>query len=185
MSTLVRDMSPLPPLPTPDEPGIASPPLRMVRSRFRYLRHLERLYESKLGPWARAVHFVMVGSTGLVVDLLLFSLLLAWLPLGWARVLAIWVAMTWNFWLNRQLTFFDARAHSVLRQYAGFCLSCLLGAALNWSVSVGLCAAFAFFDSWKTLAAVCGVVAGTASNYWLSRRVVFKEGQARQPDAEN
>jgi dolichol-phosphate mannosyltransferase len=145
-----------------------------LRERLNYLRHLERLYDSELGHWVRVLHFVLVGSTGLVVDLVAFSLLLRCLPLATARVVAIWVAMTWNFWLNRRLTFFDARPQAVLPQYLSFCLSCLLGAAINWSVSVGLCTAFAFFDRWKQLAVICGVVAGTGSNYLLSRRVVFQ-----------
>lgn len=157
-----------------DDAEHASSPKRTFRERLNYLRHLERLYDSKLGHWVRILHFVLVGSTGLVVDLVVFSLLLRWWPLAAARVVAIWAAMTWNFWLNRQLTFFDARPHAVLPQYLSFCLSCLLGAAINWSVSVGLCTALAFFDRWKQLAVICGGAAGTGSNYLLSRRVVFR-----------
>ncbi|MCY2995107.1 MAG: GtrA family protein [Planctomycetota bacterium] len=164
-----------------------------LRERLNYLRHLERLYDSKLGHWVRALHFVLVGSTGMVVDLLVSALLLQCLTLATARmellvsarllrclilatarVVAIWVAMTWNFWLNRRLTFFDARPRAVLPQYLSFCLSCLLGMAISVSVSVGLCTAGAFFDRWWQLAFICGIVAGTGSNYLLSRRVVFQ-----------
>jgi dolichol-phosphate mannosyltransferase len=145
-----------------------------LKEQVNYLRHLKRLYEFKLGRLADPLKFCIVGSTGLVVDLVTFSLLLAILPLSVARALAIWTAMTTNFWLNRHFTFCRSRRQPPLRQYLMFCTSCLLGAVVNWSVSVGLCATFAFFDQQKMLAAVAGVLAGTASNYLLSSRVVFR-----------
>jgi dolichol-phosphate mannosyltransferase len=152
-----------------------------LKEQLNYLRHLKRLYEFKLGRLARPLKFVMVGSTGMVIDLTSFSLLLSVLPLNAARALAIWLAMTWNFWLNRWLTFAHARREPVPRQYILFCLSCLLGALVNWSVSIGLCASVPFFDRWKLLAAGLGVVAGTVFNYLLSSRVVFVV--SRPPDS--
>lgn len=144
-----------------------------LKEQINYLRHLKRLYEFKLGRLARPLKFVMVGSTGMVVDLAAFSVLLSMLPLNSARAIAIFLAMTWNFLFNRWLTFAYARHEPILRQYVLFCLSCMLGAVVNWGVSVGLCYAVPFFDTWKLLAAAVGVVAGTAFNYFLSSRVVF------------
>jgi len=79
--------------------------------------------------------------------------------------------MSWNFWLNRKITFFDARRDPLPRQYLMFCLACLVGAAVNWTVSVGLCWAVDFFDQYKLLAALLEVVAGTPFNYLLSCRI--------------
>ncbi len=145
-----------------------------LKEQFNYLRHLKRLYEFKLGRLADPLKFCIVGSTGLVVDLITFSLLLAVAPLSVARALAIWTAMTSNFWLNRHFTFCKSRRRPFVRQYLMFCTSCLMGAVVNWSISVGLCAMVAFFDQQKILAAIVGVLAGTAFNYMLSSRVVFR-----------
>ena len=144
------------------------------KEQLNYLRHLHRLYAFKLGRFARPLQFVLVGSTGMVVDLLLFSLLRLVSGLEVARAVAIWVAMTWNFLLNRTLTFSYARSGSMVRQYVLFCLACLLGAIINWSVSVSLSRYVPLFARWEVLAAVCGIIAGTTSNYILSAYVVFK-----------
>jgi dolichol-phosphate mannosyltransferase len=146
--------------------------------RVNYLRHLKRLYDSKLGHLSRATQFAIVGSTGMVVDFVCFSALLLTFPLGISRGLAIWTAMSWNFFLNRRITFSNARRGSVLRQYPLFCLSCIAGALINWSLSVWLCQTYALFDQFKLLAAFLGVLAGTAFNYWLSCRVVFRDQPA-------
>jgi len=142
-----------------------------LREQINYLRHLKRLYDYKLGHLSRAAQFIMVGATGMAVDFAVFSLLLLTMTLGPARAVAIWAAMSWNFWLNRKITFADAPREPIARQYVLFCLACLAGAIVNWSVSIGLCAAAPFFDQHKLLAALLGVVSGTAFNYLLSCRV--------------
>jgi len=149
-----------------------------LREQFNYLRHLKRLYEYRFRNWAYVPQFLLVGASGMVVDLLTFALLLPWLATGVARGGAIWVAMTWNFVLNRNLTFSYARHRAVLRQYVSFCGSCLLGAVVNWSVSVGLCASAQYFATRQLGAALLGVLAGTAFNYLLCRYFVFRGGRA-------
>lgn len=142
-----------------------------LREQLNYLRHLKRLYDYKLGHLSRFAQFVTVGGTGMAVDFVSFSLLLTVVPLSSARALAIWAAMSWNFFLNRRITFADAPRGRMVRQYAMFCLACLLGALVNWSLSVWLCGAFAFFDQFKLAAAFVGIVGGTAFNYLLSCRI--------------
>ena len=143
-----------------------------LREQLNYLRHLRRLYLYKLGHAGRLLQFVLVGSTGMIVDLVLYALLLSVVPLQ-ARGLAIWLAMSWNFVLNRRLTFADADDKPLWGQYLLFCLSCSVGAIVNWGVSVGLTEMLPVFDRWKLLAAVVGVLTGTAFNYILSCRLAF------------
>ena len=73
--------------------------------QLNYLRHIKRLYEYRLGWLARPLQFVLIGSSGMIVDLSFFALLSHVLSFGPARASAIWLAMTWNFMLNRRLTF--------------------------------------------------------------------------------
>lgn len=145
-----------------------------LKEQINYLRHLKRLADFKFRWLSRLVQFICVGATGMVIDLLAYMLLLTIMPLTVARGLAIWAAMSWNFVLNRRITFSYAGNHPIARQYVLFCFSCLLGALINWSVSVGLTVSVAFFDRHKLLAAFCGIVAGTASNFLLSSHMVFK-----------
>lgn len=144
-----------------------------LREQFNYLTHLKRLYEFRLGRLARPFQFALVGATGMAVDLSIFSLLLLILPSHLARAMAIVVAMSWNFFLNRRLTFSYARHQSAVRQYVLFCAACSVGAVVNWAVSFILWSNIEVFSEHKLAAAICGIVAGTVFNYALSSIVVF------------
>jgi dolichol-phosphate mannosyltransferase len=132
------------------------------------------LFERKAGRLAHPAQFALVGLSGMGVDLLAFALLGLWLPLGIARALAIWLAMSWNYVLNRRLTFSAYRRPFRWRDYALFCGSCLAGAVVSWSVCVGLCAASAWLAGYPLLAALLGVATGFVLNYSLSRRFDFR-----------
>lgn len=145
-----------------------------LKEQLNYLRHLARLYKFKLRTIVQLMQFALVGSSGMIVDLSCYSVLMTMLPISAARALAIWVAMSWNFALNRRFTFAESRRDSAIRQYFLFCLACLLGGIVNWGVSVGLSSLVPFFQDWKLLAAVLGVIAGTGFNFLLSRIIVFR-----------
>lgn len=145
------------------------------KEQVNYLRHVGKLAAYKLRKQARPVLFVLVGLTGMAVDLGSLLLLLPWLAFPAARALSIWLAMTWNFLGNRWLTFPEARRRGVLAQYALFCGGCLLGGAVNWLISVGLSRGLPFFANLPALAAALGAVGGAAFNYLLSRHVTFRE----------
>ena len=72
----------------------------------------------------------------MVVDLYVYTSLL-WLTTGLparlyvSRAMAIVVAITWNFWLNRRLTFSYSRNGNRIRQYLRFASTCSVGAAVT------------------------------------------------------
>lgn len=146
-----------------------------LKEQLNYLRHLRRLYNYRFGIWAYLAQFILVGASGMVVDLSAFALLLQATPLSVARGLAIWTAMTWNFWLNRTVTFSFAKNEPWWRQYMAFCGSCAVGAIVNWGASLWLTQSVPFFAAHKLTAAAVGVVAGTAFNFILCRVVVFQK----------
>lgn len=146
-----------------------------LKEQLNYLRHLRRLYNYKFGIWAYLAQFILVGASGMVVDLTAFALWLQVSPLSVARGLAIWMAMTWNFWLNRTVTFSFAKSEPWWRQYVAFCGSCSIGAIVNWGASLWLTHSFPFFAAHKLTAAAVGVVAGTVFNFVLCRVVVFQK----------
>jgi dolichol-phosphate mannosyltransferase len=145
-----------------------------VREQLNYLRHLARLAEYKARHLPRLLKFGLVGGSGSVVDLAVFTACLLLLPVPAARALAIWVAMTWNFYWNRRWTFFEARDGSLVHQYLLFCGACLLGAVASWGTSVGLWKFVPFFERYPVVAAALGIAVGVAFNFVASCRFVFR-----------
>jgi len=146
-----------------------------LKEQLNYLRHLGRLYRYKMGRFFAPLCFAMVGLSGAVVDLLLFSGLLLLTSFGWARGLAIAGAMTWNFFGNRHTTFSDRRSEPVLLQYFKFVASCLVGGAISWGLSTLLWQNFQEMLVVPQIAAGIGIVAGALWNYLLSANFVFRK----------
>jgi dolichol-phosphate mannosyltransferase len=102
-----------------------------------------------------------------------------------ARLLAIGVALVWNFSLNRRLTFSYARHGSPWRQFVTYVLGNSLGIALSLALSLGLPRKVAFFNAHKLAAAVVGIIVGTGVSFSMARWVVFSqpaETSVRRPD---
>jgi dolichol-phosphate mannosyltransferase len=152
------------------------PAVSVVVPTYRQAEDLRRLYGHRFGGVARVLKFGLVGLSGMVVDLTTLSLLLPLLPLSASRAAAIWAALTWNFWLNRRITFADARRGQPLRQYLLFALSCLFGAVTSWTTSMLLSHAVAYFAAHPLLAAVAGVIGGAGVNYLFCKTAVFRPG---------
>ena len=156
-----------------------------LKEQINYLKHIKLLFDFRYQNWAYLVQFLIVGASGMVIDLASFALLLKGLGLSAARGLAIWIAMTWNFFLNRNVTFSYARQESAFKQYWGFCASCSLGAAVNWGASLILCQSVAYFNQHEILAGMVGVIAGTAFNFVLCRMLVFRKQQPEDQKVES
>jgi dolichol-phosphate mannosyltransferase len=154
-------------------------------------RHLKRLADDRFGNASRLLQFCAVGASGMVVDLSCYALLqhvfakttLAQgiaplvggrLDLAVSGAIAIALALTWNFSLNRRLTFSDARAGSIPRQFVAYAMSNALGIALSFFLRLSLPLHFVFFDQHKLAAAVVGIVTATGISFSLARWVVFR-----------
>ncbi len=183
--------------------AVSSLPMNHLRSHRRLIRgaeirHLKRLSDARFGNLSRLIQFCVVGFSGMIVDLTTYAVGMAALehtalrgyttpmfggPLyvASARAIAILVAVTWNFALNRRLTFNDARGGSILRQYGRYLLGNALAVPLSFTMGVVLPAKFAFFGRHKLVAAVLGIVAATGVSFSMSRWVVFRHDQAAPP----
>jgi putative flippase GtrA len=136
-------------------------------SLFRYLlRH----------PFIR---FALVGAGGYVVDTTMLALDTNVLGLDFAagRAFSIFVAMCFTWLGNRYITFADRRAHGfsgAAQEWLKFVGANLIGAVVNYGVSLLLVHyAPAPFNN-KYAAQFCGVLAGLMFNFTLSRTMVFK-----------
>jgi dolichol-phosphate mannosyltransferase len=137
----------------------------------KYIKHLRRLYMYKFGTLTHLVQFLVVGLSGLVVNLGALTLLLrADVEQKRAVAIAIVVSMIWNFVLNRRFSFSYARDRSIVSQFLGFVAACSVGAVVNYFTTLELWE----LTRYKQLAAMIGVLAGTTFNFVASRFVIFR-----------
>ena len=157
------------------------------------LRHVKRLADHRYGTFSRLVQFCSVGASGMIVDLTLYALFQRLfgntilesmvvpptkirLSMAMAGVLAIFVALCWNFFLNRRFTFADSRGHSsVFRQFTTYTLSNFLSILVSLALRLGLPRRVEFFSHHKLTAAVIGIVVGTAISFTMARWLVFRQ----------
>lgn len=148
-----------------------------IKEQLKYFRHLRRLYIYRYGTWSHLAQFLVVGASGLAVNLLALTLLLREGVVAEPAILtAILVSMVWNFALNRRFSFSYARDRSLVRQFLGFIAACSLGAVVNYITTTHLWQGLHY----KQLAAVIGVLAGTLFNFAASRFVVFRSKHVKR-----
>ena len=151
------------------------------QQQLNYLRHLRRLYQHRFERLTRVVCFVLVGSIGFCIDMA------GYVGLQWAGVehrlargLSFWPAVTWNWWLNRVITFSDRRRRSRVRQWAEFVLGSLSGFGVSWGSYTALTTFSDVFARHRPLAFVCGVGLASLVNFLISDRYVYRPGSTRQ-----
>lgn len=145
--------------------------------QLKYLQHLRRLYLHKFANAMYLLQFLAVGASGVVVNLVTLSLLLALgLPDSAALAGGIAVSLVSNFLLNRRFTFSYARNGNALLQFAGFLGASLIGMAVNFGVSLYLLrhvlpkAAASIY-----IASLTGIASGMLFNFLGNRYIVFRK----------
>jgi dolichol-phosphate mannosyltransferase len=147
-----------------------------LREQLLYLRHLRRLAMFKYGHWVHFSQFAVVGFLGTFVNLAVLTLLDEMgLPLKISAAAAIFIAMVFNFFLNRRFTFSDAQPGRVGKQLAAFIAACSVGAAVNYAVVLSAAWMWPLFGDHPQFASVLGIMAGLMFNYVASRHLVFKK----------
>ena len=145
------------------------------RQRAVFLRHLHRLYLFRFGAAARILSFGFVGLTGLAVDTAFYlGLQAAGAGHLLARFLSFWPAVTWNWRLNRTLTFHDRPRTPKAGQWARFAVSSGVGLTTNvgsYALLTGLVDTFARH---RLLALFAGVAVGSAANYATAASFVYR-----------
>ncbi len=153
-----------------------------LKEQLKYIQHLRRLYLHRFANAMYLAQFLVVGTSGVVVNLAVLSLL-QFLGLPEAACLAggIGVSVVSNFLLNRRFTFSYARDRSAGRQFIGFVAASAVGASVSFIVSLALRAsAFSELSYGLHLAALCGIAAGMIFNYLGNRYIVFRKTHIRR-----
>jgi dolichol-phosphate mannosyltransferase len=150
------------------------------RQQILYLQHLRRLYIFKYGAWTQLMQFLIVGGMGTVVNLAALSALLALaLPQRPAIAIAIFVAMCFNFVLNRRFSFSATRHRPWPKQFLAFVASSSVGALINYATTLFVSERVAGMR--LQVAALIGIVVGTLFNFAASRYLVFRGSHIRAP----
>jgi dolichol-phosphate mannosyltransferase len=122
-------------------------------------------------PWSRLLKFCIVGGSGVVVNYGIYLPLTRGLGVvaEWAQAVSIAVSILTNFLLNELWTFRDRRsggAGGLFRRLGQFCLVSLVGAGIQWGVSMPLC--FRALRLPDLLAVLIGIGVATAWNFLLN-----------------
>jgi len=124
---------------------------------------------------ARFISFAAVGLSGVFVHLIVLGILHRIMDIEFilAQALATWVAMTSNYILNNQFTFYDRRliGKTFFEGMFSFYLACSVGAIINIAV------AEMFFTSnvpWW-LAGAIGTIVGAVWNYAMTKTFTWKD----------
>ncbi len=143
-----------------------------------YIQHLRRLYIFKFGLWTQLMQFLVIGGIGTIVNLAALTVLLLFeVNVKLAVALAILIAMTFNFVLNRRFSFSFARHRSWIRQYARYVGASSVAALINYCLTMAVLTYVPKFL--PQVAALIGIIVGTGINFVASRYLVFRAAHVR------
>jgi len=153
-----------------------------LKEQLKYIQHLRRLYLFRFANAMHLAQFLVVGASGVVVNLLILSLLQAF---GFSEITCliggIGVSVITNFLLNRRFTFSYARDGKIGKQFTGFLGASAFGALISFGVSLSLnTTVFAGRPYGLHLSALCGVASGMIFNYLGNRYIVFRKTHIRR-----
>lgn len=147
-----------------------------LTEQLKYLRHLRRLYQYKFQTKAEFFQFAAVGSSGFIVDLAVYLLLqMMGLSHTVARAISFWPAVSWNWALNRVITFSHREKTAKTTQWGAFASSSLIGFAVNYGTYYTLTTFVPFFEEHMILALIVGVIMGMGFNFSISNLFIFKK----------
>jgi len=151
------------------------------RQQLNFMRHLYRLYRFKFGGIARVLCFGLVGASGFVIDVAGYFCL-QWIGLEHrlARFLSFWPAVTWNWRLNRSLTFSERPPQPRVRQWGKFVAGSLAGLGVNVGGYTILTSYVEVFAHRRLAAFLLGVLLGTGVNFLLANLYVYRRHSGTQ-----
>lgn len=148
-----------------------------LKEQLKYIQHLRRLYLHRFSNAMYMAQFMVVGASGVVVNLGVLTILqFMGLPESFCLAGGIGISVVTNFLLNRRFTFSYAKDRPAMKQFLGFLGASAVGALVSFVVSLALRAQIFSGLSWGLhLAALGGVAGGMIFNYLGNRYIVFRK----------
>ena len=123
----------------------------------------------------RLVAFGAVGASGFALDVACYvGLQELGLDHRVARAVGFWPAVTWNWFLNRRVTFRGRPADRRVPQWSRFVLGSLIGLTVNAGGYAVLTTGFDYFNARRWLALLLGGGLGGIVNFLLAGRFVYR-----------
>ena len=145
------------------------------RQQINFARHLYRLYLYKFGGLARLSCFGLVGASGFLIDVGCYLCLQGvGVEHRLARFLSFWPSVSWNWWLNRGMTFSERQWQPYARQWAKFVVSSFLGLGANVGAYTVLTSYVDIFARHRLFAFCCGVGLGGIVNFLTANLYVYR-----------
>ncbi|MDD7804172.1 MAG: GtrA family protein [Endozoicomonas sp. (ex Botrylloides leachii)] len=142
--------------------------------RNSFIRTLQNTY-----GWLikRLFKFGLVGASGFLVDMSVYTLLFAifGVPHLIARGISYWVSASWNWFWNRQFTFAHTEKRKKLPQWIKYLGMCLISFFPNWGAYYLLTTYIPFFSEYKQLALIGGVGFGMLFNFTIASFFIFPD----------
>lgn len=153
-----------------------------LKEQLKYIQHLRRLYLHRFANAMYILQFLVVGASGVVVNLAVLSLLLLMgLPEAVCLAGGIAVSLVTNFLLNRRFTFSYARDRNIARQFFGFLSASAVGFTVNYLVAIWMNNSVLQPSAYSLhISAMTGIAAGMAFNFLGNRFVVFRKRYVRK-----
>lgn len=152
-----------------------------LKEQLRYIQHLRRLYLHRFANAMYVLQFLVVGASGVIVNLAVLTLLLM-LGMQEAVCLAggIAVSLVTNFLLNRRFTFSYARDRNIFKQFIGFVSASAVGFTANYLVAIWMNSSVLQPSPYSLhIAAITGIAAGMLFNFLGNRFIVFRKRYVR------
>jgi dolichol-phosphate mannosyltransferase len=149
-----------------------------LREQLRYLRHVRRLFMYRYGTSSEVMQFIVVGASGVLVNLGVVTALLragVRAPVGIGAGIAASICS--NFYLNRRFTFSHSRAGHMPSQFLRYLLSVSFGSLVNYTIALSLLARIP--GLLPQLASLGGIAAATVVNFVALKYIVFKRKHYR------
>jgi len=148
-----------------------------LKEQVNYLIHIKRLYEYKYESFSEFIKFVLIACSGILVNLFFVFIIFDLIGLHYKLVLVVGflLALSSNFLLNRIFTFKYAKKSHFFIQYFKFFIICLIGFAINWSISIFLFNYLAYFLNYYLVTVVFGIICGMIFNFVGSKYFVFRK----------
>lgn len=120
------------------------------------------------------IKFGIVGSSGLLIDILTVYMLRPYIGLTFATLTAYFIAASSNWFINRLWTFHTIHPkHSIIWQWLRFLMTNILGFCCNRGVVFSL---FFLSETCKNnpyIPLIIGALTGMFANFHLSRKLVY------------
>ena len=122
----------------------------------------------------RFVLFAVTGGSGLIIHLLALSILTSFFALEflYSQAISTICAMTWNYFVNNQLTFRDRRLKGLpfVKGLVIFYATCSIGAMAN----IGIASWLFGHDNGAIISGLSGALLGALFNYLIASIFIWK-----------